>query len=191
MTGNPNHGRNYYRCKASPDYVHQHGIDHPPVLHLREDAITDSVDVFLHQELGGNRLTTNLRALADAQHRQIAGRDPGARDHEQLKVTLAECDAKLTQYRAALDAGGDPKVIVGWITETTAVRTATQALLTAKPTTGERTSDPRLRAGDRQHHEQRRGFRAPTVDVPRPPATHKEGRCQAKCWMVDRSAGSN
>jgi site-specific DNA recombinase len=117
MTGNPNHGRNYYRCRASRDYVHQHGIDHPPVLYLREDAITDSVDVFLHQELGGSRLTTNLRALADAQHRQVAEREAGTPDHEQLKLTLVECDAKLTQYRAALDAGGDPKVIVGWITE--------------------------------------------------------------------------
>jgi site-specific DNA recombinase len=48
MTGNPNHGRNYYRCKASRDYVHQHGIDHPPVLYLREDAIADPIDVILH-----------------------------------------------------------------------------------------------------------------------------------------------
>ena len=144
MTGNPNHGRNYYRCKASRDYVHQHGIDHPPVFYLREDAITDAVDVFLHQELGGSRLTRNLRALADAQHRQVAERATGTPDHKQLKLTIAECDAKLTQYRAALDAGGDPKVIVEWITETTTVRTATQTLLTAKPATNERMSEEQI-----------------------------------------------
>ena len=144
MTGNPNHGRNYYRCKASRDYVHQHGIDHPPVFYLREDAITDAVNVFLHQELGGSRLTRNLRALADAQHRQVAERATGTPDHKQLKLTIAECDAKLTQYRAALDAGGDPKVIVEWITETTTIRTATQALLTAKPATNERMSEEQI-----------------------------------------------
>jgi len=32
--------------------------------------------------------------------------------------TLAECDAKLARYRAALDAGADPAVVAGWIAET-------------------------------------------------------------------------
>jgi site-specific DNA recombinase len=144
MTGNPNHGRNYYRCKASRDYVHQHGIDHTPVLYLREDAIADPIDVFLHQELGGSRLATNLRRLADAEHRKVAENEMGHPDKEQLKLTLAECDAKLPQYRAALDAGGDPAVIVGWIKETTAVRAATQALLTAKRKTPERVSEEQI-----------------------------------------------
>jgi hypothetical protein len=30
MVGNPNHGRLYYRCKASRDYVRQHEVAHPP-----------------------------------------------------------------------------------------------------------------------------------------------------------------
>ena len=144
MTGNPNHGRNYYRCKASRDYVRQHGIDHPPVLYLREDVIVDPVDLFLHQELSGSRLTGNLRKLADAQHRRVAEREVGAPDQEQLRLTLLECDAKLSQYRAALDAGGDPAVVVGWIKETTAVQTAIKAQLTAKPTTSERMSEEQI-----------------------------------------------
>lgn len=37
----------------------------------------------------------------------------------------AECDRKLSQYRAALDAGADPAVIAGWITRTQAERSAT------------------------------------------------------------------
>jgi site-specific DNA recombinase len=143
MTGNPNHGRNYYRCQASRDYVHQHGIDHPPVLYLREDAIADPVDVFLHQELAGSSLPANLRTLAQAQHRAVA-EEAGITDQEQLKLTLAECDAKLAQYRAALDAGGDPTVIVGWISETTAVRTATQARRNAKQTAVERMSEGQI-----------------------------------------------
>jgi hypothetical protein len=35
---------------------------------------------------------------------------------------VAECDAKLTRYRAALEAGADPAVVAGWIAETQAER---------------------------------------------------------------------
>lgn len=38
----------------------------------------------------------------------------------------------LKNYRAALDAGGDPALIAGWIKETTAVRSATQAMIGAQ-----------------------------------------------------------
>jgi len=38
------------------------------------------------------------------------------------KGALQECDAKLRQYRAALDAGVDPTVVTGWITHTQAER---------------------------------------------------------------------
>ena len=34
----------------------------------------------------------------------------------------AACDRKLSQYRAALDAGADPTVLPGWITRTQAER---------------------------------------------------------------------
>ncbi len=39
-----------------------------------------------------------------------------------LGPTVAECDAKLDRYRAALDAGADPAVVAGWIAETQAER---------------------------------------------------------------------
>ena len=32
--------------------------------------------------------------------------------------SLADCDAKLARYRAALDAGADPAVVTAWIAET-------------------------------------------------------------------------
>ncbi|BBH68312.1 hypothetical protein ACTI_49970 [Actinoplanes sp. OR16] len=35
--------------------------------------------------------------------------------------------AKIDRYRAALDAGGDPTLTAGWITETTAIKKAAQA----------------------------------------------------------------
>jgi len=39
MEGSFNHGRLYYRCAASRDFVRQHKISHPPCLYLREDTI--------------------------------------------------------------------------------------------------------------------------------------------------------
>lgn len=57
MDGSLNHGRVYYRCKATRDFVRQHGTTHPPALYLRQDAIADPVDKFLQEELGERRLT--------------------------------------------------------------------------------------------------------------------------------------
>jgi site-specific DNA recombinase len=42
---------------------------------------------------------------------------------------IAECDRKLAQHRAALEAGADPTVITQWMAETQAQRVAAQAQL--------------------------------------------------------------
>jgi len=84
MEGSLNHGRLYYRCAASRDYVRQHGIS-PPVPYLREDAIADAVDRFLHGELGERTLTTTLRHMADAQH----ARPPSSMTRTRLPTSCA------------------------------------------------------------------------------------------------------
>jgi len=38
-----------------------------------------------------------------------------------------DCDIKIARYRAALDAGADPVLVAGWITETSAIRATTLA----------------------------------------------------------------
>ncbi|GAA0512831.1 hypothetical protein Ade02nite_88250 [Paractinoplanes deccanensis] len=53
MVGNPNHGRLYYRCLATRDFIRQRQISQPPALYLREDAIIRPVDEFLRKELTG------------------------------------------------------------------------------------------------------------------------------------------
>jgi site-specific DNA recombinase len=127
MVGNPNHGRLYYRCKASRDFVRQHDSPHPPVLYLREDAVADQIDRFLDQELRSTTLTANIRALADAHHRAEMATFETQDETARLRQIVAECDTKITRYRATLDAGGDPGLIAGWISETSAIRTATLA----------------------------------------------------------------
>src|SRR5690606_13165942 len=42
---------------------------------------------------------------------------------------LADCDRKLAQHRAALEAGADPKIVTGWIAEVEADRRRIQAKL--------------------------------------------------------------
>jgi hypothetical protein len=44
-----------------------------------------------------------------------------AGDHE-IKAKIDDCDRRLTQYRAALDAGADPASVARWITQTEAER---------------------------------------------------------------------
>ena len=46
---------------------------------------------------------------------------------EAARARIAECDAEISQYRASLKAGGDPKVIGPWIAETQAKKVAAQA----------------------------------------------------------------
>lgn len=44
-------------------------------------------------------------------------------------MKIAECDRKLAQHRAALEAGADPVLVTQWIAETQTQRVAAQAQL--------------------------------------------------------------
>lgn len=129
MVGNPNHGRLYYRCTASRDYVRQHQLSHPPALYLREDIITAPVNEFLRDELTGKTLTDNLRQVADAQYRAALAAHDTTGEVDRLRQTIADADTKISRYRDTLDAGGDPALIAGWITEATTAKKAAQARL--------------------------------------------------------------
>ncbi|MBE1584544.1 hypothetical protein ACFPOI_43565 [Nonomuraea angiospora] len=48
---------------------------------------------------------------------------------ETVRQAVAECERKLTSYRALVDAGSDPAVVVGWIAETEAKRKVEQMRL--------------------------------------------------------------
>jgi hypothetical protein len=54
-----------------------------------------------------------------------------AGDHEETTRKIAECDRKLAQYRAALDAGASPATVAAWIAETEAEKARHQ--LAARP----------------------------------------------------------
>ncbi len=58
---------------------------------------------------------------------------------------IAECDAKLAQYRAALDAGASPATVAAWIAETEAEK-ATYALAMCRSEPRPRMSEAEIRA---------------------------------------------
>ncbi|GAA1870308.1 hypothetical protein GCM10009687_42630 [Asanoa iriomotensis] len=94
----------------------------------------------------GRPLTTNLRRVADAQYRAaLAAYDPSS-ETVRLRQALEECDTKIGRYREALDAGGDPVLIVGWIKETSAIKTSAQARLAATYAPPQRMNEDQLDA---------------------------------------------
>jgi site-specific DNA recombinase len=61
-------------------------------------------------------MAETLRALAETRNADTAH----ASEDRELAAGIAECDRKITQYRAALDSGANPAIVAGWIAETEA-----------------------------------------------------------------------
>jgi hypothetical protein len=66
---------------------------------------------------------------ADAHYRAALAAHKANDEGMKLRRTIEECDGKIERYRAALDAGGDPALIAGWISETSAKRETAAAAL--------------------------------------------------------------
>ncbi len=103
------HDTPYYRCRFPNDYALANHVQHPLNVNLRESAIISRVDKWLAREFAPQRMKETLRALAEAQHA-----DPVQESEDgDIAAKIAECDRKLTQYRAALDAGASPDTSPG------------------------------------------------------------------------------
>jgi hypothetical protein len=124
----------YYRCRCLAEYALATHVEHPLSVSLREDAIIGHIDRWLALEFAPHRLAQTIRDLAEARQPATA-RD--ASGNEETERKIADCDAKLAQYRAALDAGANSATVADWIAETEAER-ATYALAM-------RQSEPRSR----------------------------------------------
>jgi site-specific DNA recombinase len=113
-------------------------------VYLREDQILPRLDHWLAQVFSPEALADTLRQLEQAQ-------DDGRADAtaEQLRHTITDCDAKLRQHRAVLEARADPVLVTSWITETQARRAAAVAAQknaprgNGSPRTRSPTSSPR------------------------------------------------
>jgi hypothetical protein len=99
-----------------PEYALANRVQHPVNVYLRENLVIGEVDRWLAREFAPHRMSETLRALAEARQSEVLHAD----DDNGTAGKVAECDRKLAQYRAALDAGANPATVAAWIAETEA-----------------------------------------------------------------------
>jgi site-specific DNA recombinase len=130
MQGQRSNGEAYYRCRYAQEYALANKIDHPRNVYLRERDIVGSLDTALAAAFAPGRIGETVAMMAATQGPEPVEREPV----RQARARLVDCDAKLAQYRAALDAGADPVVVTGWISEVqNQRRQATEVLNTPRP----------------------------------------------------------
>jgi site-specific DNA recombinase len=108
----------YYRCRFPAEYALANKISHPRNVTLRQDVLLGPLDEWLAGKFEPRYLPATIEELVAA----AAIREPSATPACDFESQLADCDRKLAQYRAALDAGADPASLARWITETEAER---------------------------------------------------------------------
>jgi site-specific DNA recombinase len=128
MQGSWNNDAAYYRCVFLSQYAAKNKIDHPRAVYLREDQLLPSLDHWLGQIFRPDALPRTARELEEAQDAAVI--DAAV---EQARREIADCDAKLRQHRAALEAGADPAIVTGWMAETQARRTAAETRMRPGP----------------------------------------------------------
>jgi site-specific DNA recombinase len=108
---------NYYRCRFPNEYALANKVDHPRNVYLREDAFGTDVHDWLATLFAPGRLQHTIDLITAAQH--------GAADDitaHAARARIADANQKMTRYRAAIDAGGDPEEIGTWISQAKAQR---------------------------------------------------------------------
>jgi site-specific DNA recombinase len=103
MQGHWANGAPCYRCSFLSEYGLANRVQHPRNVTLRQDAILGPLDLWLFQKFDARHRTQTIDELTAATKLPSApAADPDS------EAPIADCDRKLTSYRAALDAGGDP-----------------------------------------------------------------------------------
>ena len=123
MQGHWANGAPYYRCRFPNEYALANRVRHPLNVTLRQDAILAPLDAWLAQKFAPRHLAGTIEELAAA-----AAIEATHEGGDEVAGKIAQCNRRLAQYRATLDAGGDPAVVARWITETEAERAKYQAM---------------------------------------------------------------
>jgi site-specific DNA recombinase len=126
MQGTWNNGKAHYRCAFLSQYAAKNKVDHPRSVYLREEQLLPKLDQWLSRKFDPIALPSTVRELEAAQPDEPMPDKAAERE-------IADCDAKLRQHRAALEAGADPVLVTSWMKETQANRAAAEARL-KKPT---------------------------------------------------------
>ena len=98
----------YYRCRFPTEYALANTVTHPRNVYLAERHVLPALDDWLATVFDPPTLEQTITTMCRAQPEA----DPAAVTATQI---IADCDAKLTRYRAALEAGTDPTLVASWI----------------------------------------------------------------------------
>jgi site-specific DNA recombinase len=101
------------------EYALANRIEHPKTVYVREAEIVPRLDEWLAQLFEPDQLDETLEMLLASAQGLSAAEEAII---TAARRTLADCDAKLERYRAALEAGTDPAVVSRWIREVTQLR---------------------------------------------------------------------
>jgi hypothetical protein len=119
----------YYRCPARTLAPGSSAlVSHPPALYLREDPIREAVNSWI------GRLSD--RTNVDRTVTPLAASQDGAAErggYEAAKKRLADAEARLRRFQAAIASGVDPAALVDVINEAQAQRVAARAELDGTP----------------------------------------------------------
>jgi len=126
MQGSWNNGKPHYRCTFLSEYAAKNKVNHPKSVYLREEQLLPHLDGWLSRKFDPIALASTVRELEEAAQPDDSGQDADAQRE------IAECDAKLRQHRAALEAGADAVLVTAWMKETQAKRATAQARLTKR-----------------------------------------------------------
>ena len=130
MEASPRAHGMYYRCPArtlapgSPVLA-----QHPPAVYLREEPVRDAVNGWIGDLFAPEHVDQTVRALVESQ-------DAPARlggDRDRARQRLADAEARLTRFQAAIAAGIDPEAVAEAINDAQAQRAAARAELDNAP----------------------------------------------------------
>jgi site-specific DNA recombinase len=126
MQGQYSNHAPYYRCRYPREYALASHVRHPGNVYLREADLLPAIDSWLLVIFAPHRLEQTIREMQTTQDPSLrtAAHDPPGEDTQAL---IADCDARLTRYQAALDAGADPQAVAEWTRQVKAERAAALA----------------------------------------------------------------
>jgi site-specific DNA recombinase len=130
MQGQYSNQAPYHRCRYPREYALASHVSHPANVYLREADLLPAIDRWLAAIFAPHRLGQTIREMHAAHERVTAVPALPAPD---AQAAIADCDARLARYQAALDAGADPQAVAEWTRQVKAERAAALARDTRPP----------------------------------------------------------
>src|SRR5271166_6641170 len=124
MQGQYSNQAPYNRCRYPREYALASHVRHPGNVYLREADLLPAIDSWLLVIFAPHQLTRTIRELAA---QAPAAAPEATATSEDTRAIIDDCDARLTRYQAALDAGADPQTVAEWTRQVKAERAAALA----------------------------------------------------------------